>query len=72
MADRLRPDVVYNVVFLPYWSSDFKNTQVKYKKDEALVDFIESVNLSMRAKGKVSHPILSLFSHSLIFTAELP
>ena len=36
---------------------------MKYKKNEAFVDVIESVNLSMSAKGNVI-----LLPHSLIFT----
>ena len=44
-------------------ATSWRRADVKYKKNEAFVDVIESVNLSMSAKGSVFHPLLSLLSH---------
>lgn len=36
-------------------STSWRRGDVKYKKNEAFVDVVETVNLSMSAKGEVQH-----------------
>lgn len=39
-------------------ATSWRRTDVKYKKNEAFVDVVETVNLSMSAKGKRTWPLL--------------
>ena len=46
-------------------ATSWRRTDVKYKKNEAFVDVVETVNLSMSAKGKLirdrSRPVFEQF-----------
>lgn len=50
-------------------STSWRRGDVKYKKNEAFVDVVETVNLSMSAKGDYFPPAFAWNAHSSLLQA---